>query len=93
MEKLCSTEVINGDLRLKLPVGFRFRPTDEELIVHYLARKVLALPLPAPAVTEMDVLRSQPRDLPGNTNKLIVKHFLFLLNFVKLFLLIFIQVI
>lgn len=68
MEKLCSTEVINGDVRLKLPVGFRFRPTDEEIIVHYLARKVLALPLPASAVTEIDVFRSQPQDLPGNAN-------------------------
>lgn len=52
----------------KLPPGFRFRPTDEELVVHYLRRRALATPLP-PAVDIPDVriLAHDPSDLlpPG----------------------------
>ncbi|KAL6541389.1 hypothetical protein OROGR_010875 [Orobanche gracilis] len=37
----------DGNGGVKLPIGFRFHPTDEELLVHYLKRKVFSLPLPA----------------------------------------------
>lgn len=58
MEKTQSDE-------LKLPIGFRFRPTDVELLVHYVRRKVLSLPLPAAIVPEFDVFQFNPWDLPG----------------------------
>lgn len=49
----------------KLPVGFRFEPTDEELICHYLARKVSGQTLPSNAVLECDrVYHVEPRLLP-----------------------------
>ncbi|CAN1153279.1 NAC domain-containing protein 83 [Linum perenne] len=32
---------------MMLPHGFRFHPTDEELVVQYLKRKVYSFPLPA----------------------------------------------
>lgn len=35
-----------------LPVGYRFDPTDEELVVYYLKRKVHGLPLPASIIPE-----------------------------------------
>lgn len=50
---------------LRLPPGFRFHPTDEELVVQYLKRKVLAYPLPASIIPEVDVCKSDPWDLPG----------------------------
>lgn len=50
---------------LKLPPGFRFHPTDEELVVQYLKRKVLSFPLPASIIPEADVCKSDPWDLPG----------------------------
>ncbi|KAK9052672.1 hypothetical protein SSX86_029302 [Deinandra increscens subsp. villosa] len=53
----------NGVLRL--PLGFRFHPTDEELIVHYLNRKIQSIPLPFP-IPEADVCRSDPWSLPGD---------------------------
>ncbi|KAL4348423.1 hypothetical protein GQ457_17G005610 [Hibiscus cannabinus] len=62
MEKL--NFVKNGVLRL--PPGFRFHPTDEELVVQYLRRKVLAWPLPASIIPEVDVCRADPWDLPGD---------------------------
>ncbi|KAJ6371559.1 hypothetical protein OIU77_001964 [Salix suchowensis] len=56
--------VENG--RFKLPIGYRFHPTDEELVVHYLKRKVLGLPLPASVIPEFDVLQNNPSSLPGD---------------------------
>ncbi|MBA0842544.1 hypothetical protein Goarm_002364 [Gossypium armourianum] len=61
MEKL--NFVKNGVLRL--PPGFRFHPTDEELVVQYLRRKVLACPLPASIIPEVDVCKADPWDLPA----------------------------
>lgn len=55
--------VRNGELRL--PPGFRFHPTDEELVVQYLKRKVLSYPLPASIIPEVHVCKSDPWDLPG----------------------------
>ncbi|AEC08840.1 NAC domain-containing protein 41 [Arabidopsis thaliana] len=51
---------------LRLPPGFRFHPTDEELVVQYLRRKVTGLPLPASVIPETDVCKSDPWDLPGD---------------------------
>ncbi|KAK6155353.1 hypothetical protein DH2020_009601 [Rehmannia glutinosa] len=50
----------------KLPIGFRFHPTDEELVVHYLKRKVFSLPLPASVIPELEVFQLNPWDLPGD---------------------------
>lgn len=50
----------------QLPPGFRFRPTDEELVVQYLRRKALALPLPAAVISDVHNLYSlDPWDIPG----------------------------
>uniref|UniRef100_A0A0D9V9R8 NAC domain-containing protein n=1 Tax=Leersia perrieri TaxID=77586 RepID=A0A0D9V9R8_9ORYZ len=51
-----------------LPIGFRFRPTDEELLLHYLRRKVLSFPLPADVIPVADLARLHPSDLllPGD---------------------------
>ncbi|KAK4785286.1 hypothetical protein SAY86_001975 [Trapa natans] len=65
MEKL--NFVKNGVLRL--PPGFRFHPTDEELVVQYLKRKVNACPLPASIIPEVDVCKSDPWDLPGDMDQ------------------------
>ena len=50
---------------VKLPIGFRFHPTDEELVVHYLRRKAFGLPLPASVIPEFDVFQAEPWGLPG----------------------------
>ncbi|KAM7255165.1 hypothetical protein ACFE04_020406 [Oxalis oulophora] len=50
---------------LQLPPGFRFHPTDEELIVHYLMNKVSSNPLPASIVADLDLYKFNPWDLPG----------------------------
>ncbi|XP_052204194.1 NAC domain-containing protein 83-like [Diospyros lotus] len=56
-----------GLTRLRLPPGFRFCPTDEELLLHYLKPKVLSTPLPAAVIPDFDVHKADPWDLPGNS--------------------------
>ncbi|KAJ9563927.1 hypothetical protein OSB04_009087 [Centaurea solstitialis] len=51
---------------LRLPPGFRFHPTDEELVVQYLKRKVHSFPLPASIIPDFDIQKSDPWDLPGD---------------------------
>ncbi|XP_010243196.1 PREDICTED: NAC domain-containing protein 53-like isoform X2 [Nelumbo nucifera] len=48
-----------------LAPGFRFHPTDEELVSYYLKRKVLGKPFRFDAISEIDVYKSEPWDLPG----------------------------
>ncbi|CAI8591645.1 unnamed protein product [Vicia faba] len=62
MEKI--NFVKNGEL--KMPPGFRFHPTDQELVLSYLKRKVFSLPLPAAIIPEADLCKSDPWDLPGD---------------------------
>ncbi|PKA56903.1 NAC transcription factor 29 [Apostasia shenzhenica] len=45
---------------MKLPPGFRFHPTDEELVLLYLRRKVFSYPLPAAVIPEIDMGKSDP---------------------------------
>lgn len=49
----------------RLPPGFRFQPTDEEIIFQYLKCKVFSLPLPASIISEINVCNYDPWDLPG----------------------------
>ncbi|KAL2944120.1 NAC transcription factor 56 [Bienertia sinuspersici] len=47
-----------------LPPGFRFHPTDEELVVHYLKRKAQSAPLPVSIIAEIDLYKFDPWELP-----------------------------
>ncbi|GFS46101.1 NAC domain containing protein 2 [Actinidia rufa] len=46
-----------------LAPGFRFHPTDEELVQYYLKRKACAKPFRFEAVLEIDVYKSEPWEL------------------------------
>jgi len=48
-----------------LPPGFRFHPTDEELITYYLLKKVLDSTFTGRAIAEVDLNKSEPWELPG----------------------------
>lgn len=50
---------------MDLPPGFRFHPTDEEIISHYLTPKVMNSCFSAVAVGEVDLNKCEPWDLPG----------------------------
>ncbi|XP_021286149.1 NAC domain-containing protein 83 [Herrania umbratica] len=53
----------------KLPPGFRFQPTDEELVFQYLKCKVFSFPLPASIIPEINVCNYDPWDLPGESEQ------------------------
>ncbi|XP_010461083.1 PREDICTED: NAC domain-containing protein 13 [Camelina sativa] len=47
-----------------LAPGFRFHPTDEELVVYYLKRKIRRKKLRVEAIGETDVYKFDPEELP-----------------------------
>lgn len=51
--------------RPRLPPGFRFHPTDEELVVYYLKRKVNGKTIEFDVIKEVDLYKCEPWDLPG----------------------------
>ncbi|XP_060198275.1 NAC domain-containing protein 2-like isoform X1 [Lycium barbarum] len=53
-----------GGMELQFPAGFRFHPTDEELVMHYLCRKCAAQPIAVPIIAEIDLYKYNPWDLP-----------------------------
>jgi No apical meristem (NAM) protein len=68
--KFCLARVVGfvGDMAIKgtsLPPGFRFHPTDNELVLYYLKRKLTHKPFHFEAVTEIDLYKYAPWELPG----------------------------
>jgi hypothetical protein len=51
----------------ELPPGFRFHPTDEELIVHYLCNQATSKPCPASIIPEVDIYKFDPWELPDKS--------------------------
>ncbi|KAI3769248.1 hypothetical protein L6452_00349 [Arctium lappa] len=60
-----STDSSTGSQLPQLPPGFRFHPTDEELVVHYLKKRVASVPLPVAIIAEVDLYKFDPWELPG----------------------------
>lgn len=50
-----------------LPPGFRFHPTDVELVMYYLKRKVMGKRLLVDAVAEVNIYKFSPWDLPDKS--------------------------
>nr|AVG22594.1 NAC domain-containing protein 43a [Triticum aestivum] len=49
--------------RLSLPPGFRFHPTDEELLTHYLAKKVASQRIDLDVIPDVDLNKLEPWDI------------------------------
>ncbi|KAJ6740904.1 putative proteinC TRANSCRIPTION FACTOR 56 [Salix purpurea] len=60
---------MKGNIRsadqLELPAGFRFHPTDDELVNHYLLKKCGGQSISAPIIAEIDLYKYDPWQLPG----------------------------
>jgi len=52
---------------LFLPPGFRFHPTDEEVITSYLLQKFLNPSFDPRAIGEVDLNKCEPWDLPSKS--------------------------
>lgn len=53
--------------KMSLAPGFRFHPTDVELVKYYLTRKVLGKKLRVEAIAEVDIYKFAPWDLPDKS--------------------------
>lgn len=51
--------------QLELPKGFRFHPTDEELVMHYLCPKAESQPFSIQIIADVDIYKFDPWNLPG----------------------------
>lgn len=70
------------DDQVLLPPGFRFHPTDEELISHYLSKKVVDSNFSATAIAQVDMNKIEPWDLPSKLFYLFYFFFLCFLDFI-----------
>ncbi|XAR58108.1 hypothetical protein NMG60_11026497 [Bertholletia excelsa] len=52
---------------VSLPPGFRFHPTDEELVSYYLKRKINGHEIELEIIPEVDLYKCEPWDLPGKS--------------------------
>ncbi|URE36037.1 (No apical meristem) protein [Musa troglodytarum] len=50
-----------------LPPGFRFHPTDEELVNYYLKRKIHGLKIELEIIPEVDLYKCEPWELAGKS--------------------------
>ncbi|KAL1812624.1 hypothetical protein ACET3Z_022689 [Daucus carota] len=58
------------DGAVNLPPGFRFQPTDEEIVFQYLARRVTSSPLPASVIPDIEnIFNYDPWTLPGDVEE------------------------
>ncbi|XP_023518085.1 NAC domain-containing protein 82-like [Cucurbita pepo subsp. pepo] len=53
--------------RSSQPPGFRFQPTHVELVMFYLKRKVMQKKLPRGVISELDIYKYAPWDLPDKS--------------------------
>lgn len=63
-----SSAYVKGDAEKMEDVilpGFRFHPTDEELVGFYLKRKIQQLPLSIELIKQLDIYKYDPWDLPS----------------------------
>jgi hypothetical protein len=50
---------------MTLPPGFRFHPTDDELVGYYLKRRVDNLKIELEVIPVIDLYKFEPWELPG----------------------------
>jgi hypothetical protein len=61
-----------------VPPGFRFHPTDEELVGYYLRKKVASQKIDLDVIRDIDLYRIEPWDLQGISKLYSLIFFLFL---------------
>ena len=57
-----------------VPPGFRFHPTDEELVGYYLKKKIASQKIDLDVIRDIDLYRIEPWDLQGNSH---IHHYFF----------------
>jgi hypothetical protein len=64
-----------------VPPGFRFHPTDGELVGYYLRKKVASHKIDLDVIKEIDLYRIEPWDLQGKLlNILHTTHYIYIIK-------------
>lgn len=58
----------------RVPPGFRFHPTDEELVDYYLRKKVNSRRIDLDVIKDVDLYKIEPWDLQGDHMHIILYH-------------------
>lgn len=58
---------VNG--QSKVPPGFRFHPTEEELLHYYLRKKVYSQKIDLDVIREVDLNKLEPWDIQGSSQQ------------------------
>lgn len=53
------------ELESCVPPGFRFHPTEEELVGYYLSRKINSIKIDVDVIAEIDLYKMEPWDIEG----------------------------
>ena len=61
----CKKHLAMDQVECCVPPGFRFHPTEEELVGYYLTRKVSSQKIDLGVITDIDLYRIEPWDLQG----------------------------
>lgn len=56
---------VDQDYSCSIPPGFRFHPTDEELVGYYLKKKIASQRIDLDVIREIDLYKIEPWDLQG----------------------------
>ncbi|CAK9179687.1 unnamed protein product [Ilex paraguariensis] len=63
-------KMMPGNGQLSVPPGFRFHPTDEELLYYYLRKKVSYETIDLDVIRDVDLNKLEPWDLKGQSTSL-----------------------
>lgn len=58
-------EIMESVESCSVPPGFRFHPTDEELVGYYLRKKVASQKIDLDVIRDIDLYKIEPWDLQG----------------------------
>ena len=62
-----------------VPPGFRFHPTDEELVDYYLRKKVASRRIDLNVIKDVDLYKIEPWDLQGQSLVIVTAYIILLL--------------
>jgi hypothetical protein len=71
--------------RSPLPPGIRFHPTDVELVLHDLKKKVMGKRLRFDPISEVDIYKFPPWDLPGTQEDSYIYSFVYMISILCFF--------